>query len=81
MADLEQVKQVIRDYHFALDLRQNGGQAAWHAVEKLEKIFDMPWKQGDELRQRGIGTRALKKADADTGSVGKGGNRQVPQVD
>ena len=40
------IRRIVEDYHLALDLRHHGGVAAGQAVEALERLLGMPWKQG-----------------------------------
>lgn len=49
---LETVERAIRDYHFALDLRQHGMSAANQALETIQTALDMPWVQGAEFSRR-----------------------------
>lgn len=49
---LKQIEQALRDYHLALDLREHGGSAAHHFVDRCQKILEMPWKQGEEETRR-----------------------------
>lgn len=47
-----QARQLLSDYHFALDLRQHGGAAAQNVVHRLETLLDMFYEQGKEQRER-----------------------------
>lgn len=49
---LAAVETAIRDYHFALDTRQHGGQAAHLALQAIMAALDMPWVMHAELRRR-----------------------------
>lgn len=49
---LEEIRQVIKDYHFALDNRVHGGVAQDVAFAKICKALDIPWVQGQELKSR-----------------------------
>jgi len=49
---LDQVRQAVRDYHFALDNRQHGCIAADAAINSIETALDMHWKQGQEAGLR-----------------------------
>lgn len=49
---LEQVKQAIRDYYFALDTRQHGGLAADKALKQVEQALGMQWRHGEEAELR-----------------------------
>jgi len=49
---LEQIKQVIRDYHFDLDSRKNGIIAQNNAIQKIQHILNMEWNQGLEKFRR-----------------------------
>lgn len=62
IALLEKSRQIIRDFHFALDMRHNAGAQAWECMRKLEALYEMPWEQNAELRSRGVGqhTEATK---------------------
>jgi hypothetical protein len=49
---LEAVRQAIRDYHFALDNREHGGEAEARAFEQIVIALRMPWFQGQESAAR-----------------------------
>jgi hypothetical protein len=49
---LEQIRGVIRDYHFDLDSRKHGGNASWVAFDKIKSILGMHWRQGEETKRR-----------------------------
>ena len=51
-AQLESIRQIILDFHMALDLRENGGTAGWKALLDIQKVLDMPWVQGVEQTRR-----------------------------
>jgi len=54
------ITEAIRDYHHALDLRESGAAAAWHAIAKIEQILEMPWEQGAEQARRAEKIRSGK---------------------
>ena len=54
-ASLKSIRDVISDFHMALDLRENGGTAGWKALLDIQKILDMPWVQGVEQTRRRTG--------------------------
>lgn len=54
-AALRVVHQAIADYHYALDTRQNGDVACYHAVRAIEVGLELPWKQGAEAERRALG--------------------------
>lgn len=49
---LNNIEKAIRDYHYALDIRQHGGVAQDMAIKKIESILNLPWRQGEELKNR-----------------------------
>ncbi len=49
------LRQWVRDYHLALDMREHNAGAAQSLVKKLETMFDMPWVQGEELQKQRAG--------------------------
>lgn len=49
---LEQIKQAIKDYHYALDTRQHGGVAQDKAYRAIEDAMGLPWRQGEEKARR-----------------------------
>lgn len=51
-AQIAHIRHYLRDYHYALDSRKNGGIAADQLVHQLEVILDMRWIQGAELIRR-----------------------------
>ena len=55
LAQMQLIKEIIRDFHMALDLRENGGTAGWKALLDIQKILDMPWVQGAEQTRRRTG--------------------------
>lgn len=52
---LAPIQQAIRDYHYALDTRQHGGNAERNAFAAIRGHLGMHWKQGEEaaIRQQG----------------------------
>lgn len=50
--ELNQVRQAIRDYHFALDTRQHGGLAANQALEAIQAALGFHWVAGQEFAAR-----------------------------
>ena len=64
-----QTREVIRDFHFALDMRHNAGAQAWECMRRLEALYNMPWEQNAELRRRGIGQH--KQVDKEREDAGK----------
>ena len=66
----DQIRQIIKDYHFQLDLRQNGGAAAVQAMLKLQVLLGMEWIEGAEMKARSSGPNTFdqpKVANADAG--------------
>lgn len=51
---LDQVRQAVRDYHFALDNRGHGCIAADAAINSIETTLDIHWKQGQETGLRSV---------------------------
>lgn len=53
---LNAIRDVIDDYHYALDTRQHGGLASSSAVKAIECILDDEWIRGRvlEARRQGI---------------------------
>ncbi|MFM0095608.1 hypothetical protein PQQ87_08345 [Paraburkholderia nemoris] len=49
---LEEIKQAVRDYHYALDTRQHGGIAQDRAFNAICKTLGMHWQQGAEKARR-----------------------------
>lgn len=49
---LAAVETAIRNYHFALDMRQHAASAAHQALDAIEKAIDLPWEQGAEMQRR-----------------------------
>ena len=54
-ATVDLIRQIIQDFHLALDLRENGGTAGWKALLDIQKVLDMPWVQGVEQTRRRTG--------------------------
>ena len=53
--------RAIRDYHFALDSGRHGGVAAHKALDAIQAALGMPWKQGEEVKDREAAIRAVKR--------------------
>jgi hypothetical protein len=49
---LEQVREAVRDYYYALDKRVHGGSAADKAMNRIERALGMNWVQGAEKARR-----------------------------
>ena len=56
MARLQAAEQLAADlraavttYHLALDRRENGNSAGYRLQDEIQRILDMPWKQGAAL--------------------------------
>lgn len=49
---LDQIREVIRDQHFALDTMKHYRVSMALAIEKIEKILGMEWSQGQEAERR-----------------------------
>lgn len=49
---LARIRAEIRDYHHALDRREHGGLAQERALNAIQNILGMPWRQGDETARR-----------------------------
>lgn len=58
--ELEFIREAIRDLHRSLDLREHSISAAWTALHRIEKILDMPWKDGAEQTARAEKIKAGK---------------------
>lgn len=56
MVPLETVRQAVRDYHLALDTRQNGNTAQNKAFEAICGALGMHWEQGEEAARRARST-------------------------
>ena len=54
----------LADYHFALDMRQNGNAAAQHFIHQVEALYERPYMQGVEDRKRS-GNHVVQKVDGD----------------
>ena len=61
VAQVCQIEAAIRDFHHALDLREDGGSAGWRALQRIEEILEMPWQQGAEQARRAEKIRAGKR--------------------
>jgi multidrug efflux pump subunit AcrA (membrane-fusion protein) len=55
-ARLQAAEQLVADlraavttYHLALDRRENGNSAGYRIQDEIQRILDMPWKQGAAL--------------------------------
>lgn len=46
------VQRILRDYHFALDNREHGDLAKYHAIQALQDLYKMHWHQGKEAARR-----------------------------
>lgn len=51
-SELDQIRQAIRDYYFALDTRQHGGEEQRKAFDVIEEALGMHWVQGKEAESR-----------------------------
>lgn len=51
------IRRAIRDYHYALDTRQNGGIAQHKAFEAICQALGMHWVQGQEKTIRDGGAQ------------------------
>lgn len=61
---MQQVRQAVRDYHFALDKRTHGGVAAGAAMNAVEMALNMYWQQGQEAdRRAAIAAQAANGGD------------------
>lgn len=49
---VQQIKQAIGDFYVALDARQHGGVAMSVALDKIERLLGMSWRQGEETKKR-----------------------------
>lgn len=54
-SELEKIRQAIRDYHYALDTRQHGGEAQNKAFDAITDALGMYWQQGQEAALRNKG--------------------------
>lgn len=44
---LRAIRKAIRNYHLALDRRQNGDVAGWKCLKAIEQALGMSWRQGE----------------------------------
>ncbi|HEX8894402.1 MAG TPA: hypothetical protein VF783_13820 [Terriglobales bacterium] len=51
---LQMIRTAIRDYHFALDMRQHGGVAQDRAFHVICGALGMYWTQGEEAGRRAL---------------------------
>ncbi len=49
---LREIRNVLADYHFALDTRRNGNIAMHNFVYGVEEILDARWEDGAEKKRR-----------------------------
>lgn len=49
---LTAIRTEVKNYHFALDMRQHGGTACAAAMERIQQVLGMPWVSGRELADR-----------------------------
>ncbi len=62
---LQQVRQAVRDFHYALDSRTHGGVAAGAAMNAIEMALNMYWHQGQEAdRRAAIAAQAAQQGGA-----------------
>ena len=45
------LRQAVTKYHLALDSRENGNTAGYRLQDEVQRILDMPWRQGAALAQ------------------------------
>ena len=50
--NMNKIATILRDFHMALDLRENGGTAGWRALTEIQKVMGMEWVQGVEQTRR-----------------------------
>jgi hypothetical protein len=48
-AELARVRNAVTQYHLALDRRENGNSAGYRMQDEIQRILEMPWKQGAAL--------------------------------
>jgi hypothetical protein len=49
---LDQIREAVRDYHYALDKREHGEVAMDRAFSRIERALGMRWVQGAEKKRR-----------------------------
>lgn len=49
---IDDVRAIVREHHFNLDLRNQAAGSATQCMDKLMTLLDMQYVQGDELRRR-----------------------------
>jgi hypothetical protein len=52
LALAERIATALRDYHYALDMRQHGGVAANQALVAIQQAMELPWIMGKEKTKR-----------------------------
>ena len=48
----EAIVQAIRDYHYAIDMREYSDRIAEPTLDRIADILDIPWVQGAERKRR-----------------------------
>lgn len=46
------IRQIVRDYHYALDKRDHGVWVQSVALGAIQDALEMWWKPGEELKRR-----------------------------
>lgn len=49
---LTEAREILHQYHLALDRREHGGIAQGNVVMKLEKLLGEPWQPGEALKKQ-----------------------------
>lgn len=50
-AQVARLVGAVKEYHLALDRRQNGNTAGYRLQDEIQRILDMPWRQGAALAE------------------------------
>lgn len=50
-AQVGALRSAVTDYHLALDRRENGNTAGYRLQDEVQRILEMPWKQGAALAE------------------------------
>ena len=50
-AQVARLVGAVKEYHLALDRRQNGNTAGYRLQDEIQRILNMPWRQGAALAE------------------------------
>ena len=53
--NIDKIRNTLREFHLALDMREHNAAASWAAITRIEGILDMPYQQGVEESRRRTG--------------------------